>query len=255
LTVNNVNDPPTSARVDLGGRELMEGEIQVLTIEIIDPDTDYGDTFNITWTIKDIGIVGYGRTLYLYLSKGIYSLSIKVVDGNGSTIYLNTSINVKGSGFNDNWLDDNVVLWALIVSIVVILTILIVIGLVVFRKRRSTELSDNEPTDIDTEDISIASSGKKPELTDRDNIIGGNVNFPVYGEDIESIYEDVEGQPVGLMSSMSLIEDLMEEMFSFNDSFEYSDDDILKGLEIKYSEGDISREELNLIMARISGEE
>ncbi|MGA1821413.1 MAG: NosD domain-containing protein [Thermoplasmatota archaeon] len=252
LTVENVNDPPTGGVINFGSLELKEGGPQMLSVSFDDPDKEFGDRFNITWTILGIGIVGYGEYVNLSLSAGNYSLSVKITDGNGSYIYVNTTLIVKSGALPDEHDDDD--LWKYLLLLLVPLVILSLGAVLVVIRRRKPE---EEPAPIGGFGYEPPAGGKGrlEGMIEQDLISEGNLMGPPIRDDPVEIGSDELSSTSGFTGSMIIMEDLMDEALAFDGSGLPADEYLEEGLQIKYSEGDITREEFEGIISILRGEE
>lgn len=266
LTVNNTNDPPSRPTISYSSTSLVQGGNQIVTATCFDPDLPYGDKLNFTWSIKGVGVIGYGQSINLSLLKGNYTLILRVTDiyGNYSEISNDISIlDPRGADDDDIDVRDIQNIWIWISIILVFLVLFLIFVLIVVLRRPRREIDDEDDLGFDW-DHPIPGGPSKPgmrEHLDPDMRGGSLMDIEVSGklgfsdttlqkEDLMSEILDQIDEDILWEEDMEIVEEVLQEAISFErpSSYTISRSRLEKGLMRKHQKGEISRELLDSLL-------
>lgn len=205
ITVNSVNDAPTSVRIKLEEIDYIQGEPQPVHGVAMDADDPSGESLTYIWTSNWEGELGRGKDINLTMQAGMHTLTLRVEDPSGAFEEDSVDIEVlppkedtDDKGFLANY-------WWLIIVVVLVLVMIIVIIVIVMKKKKKddelTETEDDEEADDAKEEEEEEEPEQEPETTSPEPLVddpeedaimpdSSDVEEPVTKHSYEDIYEE-----------------------------------------------------------------
>lgn len=258
IEIENVNDPPSNARILLPNIEFTEGGYIEGFATVVDPDLPYGESLSIIWSIDGIGQVGTGVYVNFSLPAGTYQLRVVITDSSGATTEAVRTIEIRSEPEIYSppvWI--GMIAAALVVFLI---TALILCGFYLINRRKDRD-SEDVVIDVPMSPMPATPSNAGPGSPpgSEEIVVGGiiddiiprseiDTNDTLMDEDIEQsppLPEDVigEGDPALILEEIRTAS-LMGKRPS--DSLP-ENDDILALAKDRFDEGDISQETLTMI--------
>lgn len=144
--VPNINDPPERPSITLPSNELEADTSLRMEANCIDPDLEYGDSLNYSWSVTDLGTVGWGSMIDFSLPEGTYELTLKVTDLDGATSEVTIELKVVRSSSpvsnGDREMDGRLLILLVLVLIMVLIAAVIFVLVLVRKRSRPLLASD-----------------------------------------------------------------------------------------------------------------
>jgi len=161
IVVENVNDAPHSAYVELQFVEATVGDIMLATASAEDSDLDFGDKLFFAWFSNISGKIGEGETMDLSLVAGHHFITMTVSDREGKYIHHNFEVSVKALPINETPVDDDddetsenknpaktITIIAIAVPLIVLILVIAGLLLIFIKKQREATSEETNPIGI-----------------------------------------------------------------------------------------------------------
>ncbi|MEA3558684.1 MAG: hypothetical protein U9R75_05455, partial [Candidatus Thermoplasmatota archaeon] len=139
-----VNDPPFNVEI-IGGTSFYLDDFQIFYACAEDPDLEYGDGLEFTWTSNISGEIGVGSSINVSLPVGIHNITLTASDNEGMGSSCSIDVNIRGvDDFNVDDPEGAIPLWIIVLIVSLILVLIISSGLSIF----NNFIRKKEPSDV-----------------------------------------------------------------------------------------------------------